>query len=317
MISCSWVRAAASTSSEPPMVRAIRSETSRPASRRACWTCADQVAGQALGGELGRDLGVEHDEAAAAQHAGRGAAVGRSRRRSRGEYSPSSSASPPAVTVPSSATDQSPDFEPLIASCTSLPSRGPAARALTVSFCSTPYAAASSDSAASSRTSLTLTSSRTIALEAGQRGRVGHDDGQRRERQPVAQVAGLAQRRRRRADLADLVHRGDQGIVGRQLVDAAASRRGAPSGRRSGRARPPRSSAASAETSPGRRPRAPCRACRRRPGCRPRSGRASGGCTSSSARRGTTGSRRTRRPRRTPSSAVVISSTKSRHLASR
>ena len=53
-------------------------------------------------------------------------------------YSPSCSASPPAVTVPSSAADQSPDLEPWIAFCTSLPSRGPAARALTVSFCETP-----------------------------------------------------------------------------------------------------------------------------------------------------------------------------------
>ena len=77
-------------------------------------------------------------------------------------YSPSTSASPPAVTVPSSATDQSPDFEPLMACCTSLPSRGPAARALTVSRCETPYDAASGASAPSSRTERTLTSSATI-----------------------------------------------------------------------------------------------------------------------------------------------------------
>ena len=51
------------------------------------------------------------------------------------EYSPSTRASPPAMTVPSSATDQSPDLLPLMAVCTSLPSRGPAARALTTSFC--------------------------------------------------------------------------------------------------------------------------------------------------------------------------------------
>ena len=72
---------------------------------------ADQVAGHALGLELGRDRGVEHDEAAAGQHPGRA-----SRRRPPATVSrvnsPSSSASPPAVTVPSSATDQSPDLEP-------------------------------------------------------------------------------------------------------------------------------------------------------------------------------------------------------------
>src|SRR3712207_7917412 len=40
----------------------------------------------------------------------------------------SCSANPPAMTVPSSATDQSPDLDALIAACTSLPSLGPAAR---------------------------------------------------------------------------------------------------------------------------------------------------------------------------------------------
>ena len=76
-------------------------------------------------------------------------------------YSPSSSTSPPAVTVPSSATDQSPDFEPWIAACTSLPRRGPAARALTDSRWDTPYAAASGASASSSRTCLRFSSSAT------------------------------------------------------------------------------------------------------------------------------------------------------------
>ncbi len=83
-------------------------------------------------------------------------------------YSPSTSASPPAVTLPSSATDQSPDFEPLIACCTSLPSRGPAARALTVSRCETPYDAASGASASRKRTDFTFTSSATIDDEVRQ-----------------------------------------------------------------------------------------------------------------------------------------------------
>ena len=125
------------------------------------------------------------------------------------------------MTVPSSATDQSPDFEPLMACCTSLPSRGPAARALTVSRCETPYDAASGASAASSRTAFTFTSSATIdskpASAAGSATTTVSDD----ERQPVAQAAGLAQRGRGRADLADLVHRGDQRVVGGQLVDAS------------------------------------------------------------------------------------------------
>ena len=66
------------------------------------------------------------------------------------------------MTVPSSATDQSPDLEPLIASWTSLPSRGPAARALTVSLWDTPYDAASGAPRSSSRTALTLSSSATM-----------------------------------------------------------------------------------------------------------------------------------------------------------
>ena len=66
------------------------------------------------------------------------------------------------MTVPSSATDQSPDFDALIAVCTSLPSRGPAARALTVSRRDTPYVAASGCWSSSSRTVFTLSSSATI-----------------------------------------------------------------------------------------------------------------------------------------------------------
>ena len=89
-------------------------------------------------------------------------------------YSPSTSASPPAVTVPSSATDQSPVFEPLIASWTSLPSRGPAARALTVSRCSTPYDAASGASSVEhGRPALRLSSSATSCVEAGEVGASG------------------------------------------------------------------------------------------------------------------------------------------------
>ena len=68
--------------------------------------------------------------------------------------------------MPSPATDQSPALEPLIAVCTSLPSRGPAARALTVSRCSTAYAVASGSSIPTSRTALTLSSSATISARS-------------------------------------------------------------------------------------------------------------------------------------------------------
>ena len=77
---------------------------------------ADEVARQALGGQLGRHRRVEHDEAAAGQH--RGGARPRPPSPSTtvsSAYSPSTSASPPAVTVPSSSTDQSPDLLPLMA----------------------------------------------------------------------------------------------------------------------------------------------------------------------------------------------------------
>ena len=42
-------------------------------------------------------------------------------------YSPSTKAMPPEVTTPSAATDHSPVLAPLIAACTDLPMRGPAA----------------------------------------------------------------------------------------------------------------------------------------------------------------------------------------------
>ena len=122
-------------------------------------------------------------------------------------YSPSWSASPPEVTVPSSATDQSPDFEPLIAAWTSLPSRGPAARALTVSRCSTPYDAASGDSEPRSRTSFTLTSSRTIASNPASAAgssttTVRVDSGSRLRRLPAFRSADVAEQTSRTWSIA-------------------------------------------------------------------------------------------------------------------
>ena len=280
------------------MVSEIRSETSRPASRRACWTCADQVAGQALGGELGRDLGVEDDEAAAAQHPGRGVGVGGAGDGLEGVL--------PLLQRQPAGGDGAVLGDRPVAGLRALdrelhvlaqPRTGgagvdgelllDAVRRRLVGVGREQPDLLDVDLVADDR------------LEAGQRGRVVDDDGQRRQRQPVAQVARPCAARTPRSRPRGP---GPSRRPGRRRPAArrpAASRPGAPSGRRSARARPPRSSAASAAPSPGRRPRAPCRACRRRPGCRPRSGPASAGCTSWSARRGTTGSRRTRRRRRT------------------
>ncbi len=161
MISASWERAASWTDSEPATVSLIRSETSRSASRRACWTARTRSRARPSAASSGVTAvssttkpppgSIPIADASSSEPA----TVSR-------VNSPSCSASPPAVTVPSSATDQSPDFEPLMAACTSLPSRGPAARALTVSFCETPYDAASGAPASSSSTIFTLTSSDTI-----------------------------------------------------------------------------------------------------------------------------------------------------------
>ena len=192
------------------------------------------------------------------------------------------------MTVPSSATDQSPDLEPLIASWTSLPSRGPAARALTVSFCETPYDAASGASDVEQPDRLDVELVGDDAVEAGERRGVVDDHGERGQRQPVAQAGRLAQRRGRRADVTDRVHRGDQRVVRGQLVGRrpvgqvhrAATGQPAPDllgGQRQQRRGDPADHVEHGVEGV----EAPRR-------CRPRTGRASGGCTSWSARRGTT-----------------------------
>ena len=106
---------ASQTSWPPVTVRLIRSDDVEAGVAPGLLHRAHEVAGQPLLRQLGRHLGVEHDEAAAGQH--------------RGGVRPGLlgvddglegvlallRASPPAVTVPSSATDQSPDLLPLIA----------------------------------------------------------------------------------------------------------------------------------------------------------------------------------------------------------
>ena len=98
----------------------------------------------------------------------------------------------------------------------------------------------------------------------GERRGVRVRDGEPRQRQPDPQLARLAQAERRAADGADQVHRVGQLLVGGPGRQRPASRPGARSARRSGRARSPRWSAAAAARLPGRPPRARSTACRAR-----------------------------------------------------
>ena len=68
---------------------------------------------------------------------------------------------PPATTV-SPSTVQSPDRAAWIAGCTVLPSRGPAARAFTLSRFVTPYDSALDSSSVTRSTDFTLSSSRRM-----------------------------------------------------------------------------------------------------------------------------------------------------------
>jgi hypothetical protein len=112
--SASWALAAATRSAGPAMVSAIRSETSRPASRRACWTARTRSRASPRP-RARRERRVEDDEAAA-----RAARRSRTARRVTGDglegVLPLDQRQATGRHVPSSATDQSPDFEPLIAS---------------------------------------------------------------------------------------------------------------------------------------------------------------------------------------------------------
>ena len=74
--SASWVRAASSTSAGP--VDGERDPVADVEAGVATGLLdrADQVAGQALGGQLGRHRGVQHHEPAARQHRGGGVAGG-------------------------------------------------------------------------------------------------------------------------------------------------------------------------------------------------------------------------------------------------
>ena len=93
------------------MVSAIRSETSRPASRRACWTArtrsrATPSASSSGVSAVSSTTKPPPGSTPVAESSPPPATVS-------SVYSPSCSTRPPAVTVPSSATDQSPDFDAL------------------------------------------------------------------------------------------------------------------------------------------------------------------------------------------------------------
>ena len=181
--------------------------------------------------------------------------------------------------------------------CTSRPSRGPAARALTVSRCSTAYAAAASEPASHQAYLLDVELVGEDRLEAAQRGDVVDDHGERRERQPGAQRVGLAQRQPGRGHVAHLVHRGDERVVGRQRVglrpvgEVHRPLAGQPAPDLLGHQRHQRGGhpADRLQDRPEGVERLDAALARRSP----RTGRASGGCTSWSARRGRSGSRRT------------------------
>ena len=71
-----------------------------------------------------------------------------------------------------------------------------------------------------SSTLLTLSSSAIRSVNGRSRSRIIHGHSQFRQRQAHAQLLGLAQRRARRAHLADLVHVGDQ-LAGRRAATSA------------------------------------------------------------------------------------------------
>ena len=168
------VTVASKTSGAPWMVRLIRSLTCRPASRRACWmartrsratpsvassgvTCVSRTMNPPPGSIAVAAAVAGAREPAASPGCWPSPATTVSR-----VYSPASSSSPPEVTTPSAETDQSPVLLPRMAVWTSLPSRGPAARALTVSRWVTPKSASLAVSTSTKVIVLTLSSSRMI-----------------------------------------------------------------------------------------------------------------------------------------------------------
>ena len=136
---CSCAAAATAGSSEAS-VRTMRSPTASPASRRTC--CTERTRSRATpsrasSGVTSRSSTTNPPDGRTATASWLAAPPSPWTTVSR-VYSPSSSSSPPHTSRPSSSSLQSPALLARIAACTSLPSRGPAARALTVSRWVTP-----------------------------------------------------------------------------------------------------------------------------------------------------------------------------------
>ena len=216
---------------------------------------AHQVAGQALLGQLRRHLGVQHHEAAAAQHAGRRAPVGGAGDGLEGVlplHQRQAAAGDGAVLGDRPVTGlRALDGE--LDVLAEARAGGPrvdgelllhAVRRRLGRVGREQPDVLDVDLVADDR------------LEPVQRGRVGDDHGQRASGSRLRRLRAL-----RSADAAEQTSRTRPSRRPARRRPAArrraASRPGAPSGRRSARARSPRSSAASAARWPGRRPPAP------------------------------------------------------------
>ena len=105
----------------------------------------------------------------------------------------------PPATTPSPSTVQSPDRAAWIACCTVLPSRGPAARALTLSRFVTPYASALDSSSGDEVDGLHVELVAEDALERRERRGIRGHDREARERQAHPAPGLLAQREDRAA----------------------------------------------------------------------------------------------------------------------
>ena len=125
----SCARTAATTSSGASMVSAIRSDTSSPASRRACCTTRTRSRAMPSAASSGVTVVSSTTSPELAGQLGRRAGVRGHEPRS---YSPVEQLDARRdARVPSGVVVHSPAFTALITFCTSLPSRGPAARAFT------------------------------------------------------------------------------------------------------------------------------------------------------------------------------------------
>ena len=272
----------------------------------------EQVVDRAVGDQVVVEHRVQRDEPAGPQQ------TDRVRRRRRRRPVPGCTPPRPARTrrrprTPSSATDQSPALDALITFCTSLPSRGPAARAFTDS-CRDTRSSSSASSVSSTARTLTSSDSRTRRAAADPR------SGSPRSATPAA--AGPAGPRPCAPTAPPTRSRGPRPSPPPARRPAAARPAAGQSVRCTDRSPvSPRQITSEVSGSSGATTRQThlqhgvqgVDRVRRR---RPRTAAGTGGCTSWSAPPGTAGpTRRRRRGRRRPAAAVT-SSTSSAVLAS-